>query len=100
MRSSIALPFAYMLLVLTSCATVRVDGYRVFGRVHEVSEADIRAAVVAFQGSHLYAPSIVGSIQVISHDEIRIYWPASGNYDVMKRIRGKWRHVGGMVITS
>jgi hypothetical protein len=83
-------------IALAACSTLRVAGAPTFGRVHDMPVSDIEAAVAVYQKLHYRT---VGTIQVISHDEIRIYWKeALSNYDTMKRVNGKWTHPGGMVV--
>jgi hypothetical protein len=89
---------AFALLAVTAlaaCTTLRVAGAPTFGRVHDISVSDIEAAVAAYQKLHYRT---VGTIEVISRDEIRIHWKeAKWNYDTMERLRGKWVHTGGTV---
>jgi hypothetical protein len=97
MRAASAVPLI-LALSLAACTTMRVAGAPVFGRVHEISVSDIEAAVAAYQKLHYRT---VGTIQVIGHDEIRIYWKeALSNYDTMKRVHGEWTPPGGMVVVQ
>ena len=103
MRSAIVLPFAFIAAILTSCATVTVDGHRVFGRVHDVSEADIRAALAAEQREGSWADKTIYDIQVLSSTEMYLFHqPSSDNpsHDVAKRVGGKWRIVDTRVILN
>ena len=85
-------------LALAACSTLRVAGAPTFGRVHDIPVSDIEAAVAVYQKLHYRT---VGTIQVISHDEIRIYWKeALSNYDTMKRVHGRWMHPGGVVVVE
>ena len=78
---------------LASCNTYRVEGAVTFGRVREVSEADIHAAIVAFHRQ--YADITPAQIEIVSHDEIQIYWhsAASGRSSIVKRVGGRWRWI-------
>jgi hypothetical protein len=106
MRFSVVLPFALLLLALTSCVTVTpvtVDGHDVFGRVHDVSEADIRAAFAAVPRESTWANKTIYEIQVISSSEMHLFHqPVSENpsHDVMKRVGGKWHVVDTQVIVG
>jgi hypothetical protein len=83
---------------LAACTTFRVAGAPTFGRIHDMPVSEIEAAVAAYQKLHYRT---VGNIQVISHDEIRIYWKgALSNYDTMKRVDGRWVHLGGAVVVQ
>ena len=89
-------PFLIFIAVssaLASCNTYRVEGTVTFGRVREVSEADIHAAIVAFHSQ--YSDITPGQIEVISRDEIQIYWHrvSSGRSSIIKRVGGRWRYI-------
>jgi hypothetical protein len=88
--------------VLASCNTFRVVGAPTFGRVHDISVADIEAAVATYKAAHIYEDTSVGQIQVISHDEVRLYPEVGpGPYVTMRRVHGKWRYYNtGGIITS
>ena len=63
-----------------------------------ISAADIQTAVAAFQASMARGPARYGDIEVISHDEIRIYQDhAPSNYHSMVRVKGKWE-LGSVVL--
>ena len=73
----------------------------VTGRVRDVSSADIRAAIAADVTSH--GPPV--EVHVINSNEIDLYYiRRHGNEDVghiiIKRIGGKWRYAGGVIVTS
>jgi hypothetical protein len=88
-----------IVIVLGSCATstFRVAGVPTFGRIQDVSVVDIEAAVSAFKAATRPGAS-VGEIEVVSHDEIRIYQDAERrNYTSMVRTKGKWQ-VGSVVL--
>jgi hypothetical protein len=88
-----------IVIVLGSCATstFHVAGAPTFGRIQDVFVGDIEAAVSAFKAAtRPGAP--VGEIEVISHDEIRIYRDTERrNYTSMVRTKGKWQ-VGSVVL--
>ena len=103
MRSSLVLSFALIVVILTSCATITVDGHRAFGRVHEVSEADIRAALAAEQRESTWADKTIYDIQVVSSAEMHLFHqPSSENpsHDVLRRVAGKWHVVDKQVILN
>ena len=86
----------------TVCALLLVAGAATFGRVHEISVADIEAAVAAYKAAHIYEDTSVAQIQVISHDEVRLYGDRGpGPYVIMRRVHGKWRYYNtGGIFTS
>jgi hypothetical protein len=88
-----------VLPLLSSCtSTVRVAGYPTFGRIQDVSAADIEAAVSAYAGLHPGGHAQVGDIEVVSHDEIDIYMErAPSDYTSMIRVKGKWQQ-GSVVL--
>jgi hypothetical protein len=88
--------------VLASCNTFRVAGAATFGRVHEISVADIEAAIAAYKAAHICEDTSVAQIQVISHDEVRLYGDRGpGPYVIMPRVHGKWRYYNtGGIFTS
>ena len=87
--------------VVTSCNTFRVAGAPTFGRVHDISVADIEAAVAAYKTAHVYEDTSVGQIEVISHDEVRLYGDVGPcPYVTMRRVHGKWRYYNTGGITT
>jgi hypothetical protein len=73
----------------------RVAGVPTFGRVQDVSVADIEGAISAYKGS---SSEQVGPAEVISHDEIRIYQDTEcRNFTSMVRVKGKWQ-LGSVVL--
>jgi hypothetical protein len=71
------------------------------GRVRDVSIADIRAAIAADTISH--GPPV--EMHVINSNEIHLYYIRRyGNEEVghiiIKRVGGKWRYAGGVIVTS
>jgi hypothetical protein len=90
---------AALVIVLTSCTVSNfyVAGVPTFGRVQDVSVADIEAAISAYKQS-LAVPEQVGPAEVISHDEIRIYQDSEcRNFTSMVRVKGKWQ-LGSVVL--
>jgi hypothetical protein len=90
---------AALLIVLTSCTVSNfyVAGVPTFGRIQDVSVADIEAAISAYKQS-LAVPEPVGPAEVISHDEIRIYQDSEcRNFTSMVRVKGKWQ-LGSVVL--
>ena len=88
-----------------SCETViRRDGMDISGHFREVSAADITAAIdAARQGK----PNVNGNprdVEVINRDEIHIHWTdpsfRSVHYDIVRRVRGRWRSTEQVVVTS
>jgi hypothetical protein len=87
--------------LFASCAPLRVAGVYTYGRIHDVNVADIEAALAADQALRLHPNTSVGYIQVISHNEIRLYWGGfDGSYEIMKRVGKKWRHDSSVIVTS
>jgi hypothetical protein len=88
---------------LASCATY--GDAAISGRRQDVTEADIRAAVAAdLAMSQFIHGKKLREIEVVSRDEIRLYWGHSKReypgHDVVKRVRGKWQFDGTIVVTS
>jgi hypothetical protein len=91
-----------LMLSIPSCALQVVDGSRVYGHIHSVSLADIRAAMDADRkinhGEQIY------EIEVISKDEMHIYdsrrEEGGWSHRVIKRVHGKWQDAGGVIVTS
>jgi hypothetical protein len=80
-------------LIMTSCMTT-VDGIRISGHPTEASPQDVRHAINACSDSSKIRKVKPWQIEVVSRDEIHVYWlkpnPTVGGYDVAKRARGKW----------
>ena len=76
-----------------SCSSpLRIAGAPTFGRVDDISVADIQATVSAYRASIVDHDQAFGQIEVISHDEIRIYQGNElRNYTSMERVEGRWR---------
>jgi len=66
---------AAVAIIVASCATdtFRVAGIPTFGRIQDISVADIEAALAAYKGPLPDSHDRVGEIEVVSHDEIRFY---------------------------
>jgi hypothetical protein len=90
---------AAMTILLASCsAPLRVAGGRTFGRTQDISAGDVQTAVAAYQASVWHGPARYGDLEVISHDEVRIYQEhAPSNYTSMVRVKGKWE-LGSVVL--
>jgi hypothetical protein len=89
---------------LSACASVMIGDARAYGRIRDVSIADIHAAIdVDHRESH-YADKKVYEIKVISADEIHLFHErrtdAKAEYDIMKRINGKWRFIRSEIIVG
>src|SRR6266508_4391177 len=80
-------------IVLASCSTpFRVAGIRTFGRIQDIPVADIEAAVSAYRGLKGALHERIAEIEVIGHDEGRIYQdPAPSSFISMVRVKGKWQ---------
>ena len=81
------------MVFLASCVTY--ENRRVTGSAaRDVTRADIAEALAAVRADpHVRRGSDeLRAIEVISHDEILLYW-TSKEIDTMKRIRGKWERV-------
>jgi hypothetical protein len=86
--------------ILSSCTTIVVGDAHVWGRTKDVSAEDIRAAL-AVAAADRYSQGQTPEAQVISRDEIHVFFErGSGNAVVVKRIRGKWRSGGYVIVTS
>jgi len=86
--------------ILSSCTTIIVGDAHVWGRTKDVSVEDIRAAL-AVAAADRYSHGKVPEAQVISRDEIHVFFErGGGNAVVVKRIRGKWRPGGYVIVTS
>jgi len=86
-----------LIIVLAACETntFRVAGIPTYGRIEDVSVADIETAIRSYEKSY---PGVHGPAEVISHDEIRIYQNRTQmNYTGMFRRKGKWE-VGSVVL--
>jgi hypothetical protein len=79
---------------------MKIDDTRVYGRVHDVSLADIHAAIAE---DRLHSKDKIYEIEIVSRDEIHLYhkhrW-AKANYDIVKRVGRTWRFVSATVIVG
>jgi hypothetical protein len=101
MRHCTTLFSIVIMSLLASCAPLRVAGIYTYGRIHEVDVSDVEAALAAYYALRLYPDTSVEYIEVIRYDEIRLYWGGfDGSYEIMKRVGKKWRHDGGVIVTS
>ncbi len=87
-----------------------VDGVTVSGRANDVSVADIRAAIAADSPAverearfrNITLPSQGGKpshVKVVSKNEIHLYW-GGVTHHIVKRVQGKWKFYGGIIVTS
>ena len=98
MQAIRSLPFILAASLLASCNTYRVAGAMTYGRIHDLSTAEVEAAVAAYRRSKPEA-SPVGQIQVVSSSEVRIYWgDSSCCFSTAKRERGHWQFAGDQVL--
>jgi hypothetical protein len=93
--------------VTTSCVAL-VDGSWVSGSKRAVSPDDIRAAVavsrIPLRERKAMMPSRPRQIDVVSEDEIHVYWYGlkanDASYVIAKRIAGQWRYDNEVIIIS
>ena len=91
-RDALFLLLAASALIISSCSTPPA-----FGHVDHISAADMEAAVSAFRAA-TRPDAEVGAIEVITHNEIRIYQATERrNYTSMVRAKEKWQ-VGSVVL--
>jgi hypothetical protein len=94
MRRETAVSLLATCCVVCSCST---NNPPPLGQVDHVSAADMEAAVAAFKAA-TRPDAEVGVIDVITHNEIRIYQATERrNYATMVRVKGKWQ-VGDVVL--
>jgi hypothetical protein len=101
MRSDVLLAGVAALLCVAGCAPFRVAGAPTFGKLRQVTVSDIEAAVAAYRRDSvaMHSASLVGQIEVMSRDVIRIYWSdASSGYTAMRRSGETWRTAEQMAI--
>jgi hypothetical protein len=90
--NAVFLLLAASAMIVSSCSTPPA-----FGHVDHVSAADMEAAVSAFRAA-TRPDAEVGAIEVITHNEIRIYQATERrNYTSMVRVKTKWE-VGNVVL--
>jgi hypothetical protein len=91
-RDAVFLLLAASAMIIPSCSTPPA-----FGHVDHISAADMEAAVSAFRAA-TRPDAEVGAIEVITHNEIRIYQATERrNYTSMVRVKGKWQ-LGSVVL--
>jgi hypothetical protein len=104
MRRAISVSVLALSVCLVSSCVTTVDHISASGRVKDVTTEDIRAAIAADIRAHP-ALSTVGPqhIEVINENEIHLYWHERNVYggsDVIKRVRGKWKYYGQIIVTA
>jgi hypothetical protein len=89
---------------LTSCATpIHVDGVLVTGERQDVSESDVRTAIVALKAAlpELKAQTLI-RIRVAAADEILLSYSSQRHAEateyVVKRSQGRWKPTGEITI--
>ena len=90
MRAQVVVP-SFLVVALTSCATITVDGHRAFGRVNDVSAADIRSALAVDRAQTGWWDKTIYDIRVVNSSELWLYHrPSTENpsHDVLKRVGG------------
>jgi hypothetical protein len=88
-------------LALAPCAEATPGETRVYGMVWAVSRADLRAAVANYQSSPHPFGSQIDHIEVVSPSEMRFFdAPDYATYGVVRRIEGKWRFTGTVIVTE
>ena len=99
-RMPAARSFAFLIAagLLASCNTYRVAGAMTYGRIHDLSAAEIEVALAAYRRSKPEA-SPVGQIQVVNSTEIRVYWgDSSCCFSTVRRERDAWKFAGDQVL--
>jgi hypothetical protein len=90
-----ALAFTAAAFLVSSCATQRFEGIPLYGRVHDVSPADLRTAIALVRYKPNTAYRQIYAIDVASSNDIHLYHaPYDGKvglYNRVERIGGKWR---------
>ena len=91
MRSAHIVSILFATPWFTSCLVV--GDARVTGRRHDVSLADIHAALAADKAPWDRGPHKTHEIEVVSADEMHLYRTPRDDYkvyDIMKRNKGHW----------
>jgi hypothetical protein len=85
---------------LAGCVTSQPSGVRVVGLVWLVSGDDMREAIAADQAEpHPGRTKAIDHAEVISRSEIQIFHePGYPGYDQVRRIHGKWRLLGRVIV--
>jgi hypothetical protein len=103
MRCTVPLSASLLTCSFASCAEMTVDDIRVhafFGTLHP---DDIRAAIAADRLGYHFMGKKIYEIQVISGSEMHFYRAPiteSPSYEVVRRVHGKWRLEGSVIITE
>jgi hypothetical protein len=91
-------------MLLASCATaIHVDGVLVTGERQDVSESDVRAAILALKAAlpELKAQTLT-RIRVAGADEILLSYSSQRRAEateyVVKRSQGRWKPTGEITI--
>jgi hypothetical protein len=88
-------------IALTSCAQAAPGEARVYGMVWAVSRGDLLAAVADYQASPHPFGSQIHHIEVVSPSEMRFFGaPDYATYGVVRRVEGKWRFAGTVIVTE
>jgi hypothetical protein len=100
----LAPPMLASAALLSACASAMIGDARAYGRIHDVSVADIHAAIDVDRRDSHYAIKTIYEIEVISADEIHLFHErrtdAKAEYDIMKRVRGTWRFIRSEIIVG
>ncbi len=82
-------------LLVSSCATQTFEGIPLYGRVHDVSPADLLTAITLVRNKPGTAYRQIYAIEVVSSSDIHLYHARYdgkvGEYNRMQRIGGKWQ---------
>jgi hypothetical protein len=90
MRHVFPLYIAVLSLFLVSCASVRIGDLRCSGRVNDVSVSDLHFAIEADRS---HTSDKIYEIEVVSSREMHVYHDTRSrtiNYDIIKRVGGRW----------
>ncbi len=93
MRALVVLFMCAIVCDMTSCATVMLGETRVYGRIQDVSMADVQAAVDA---DRVHTSEKIYEIEVLSASEMHLYHEHRAdtlNYDIVKRVAGRWKFI-------
>jgi hypothetical protein len=73
---------------------------RAVGFVWVVSGDDIRSAIAADEAAPHPSPQKIDYVRVLDSNSIDVYFVNEGeNHDFVRRIKGKWRYAGGVLVT-
>ena len=100
-RSVRVLGSAVAVLFLTGCVTVQPYDVPAVGFVWLVSREDLRSAIAADQAMPILRPGKVDYVRVLDSKSIDIYFVNGGeDHDFVRKVQGKWRYVGGVIVGS